>query len=138
MSSNEASRIGPLRTARNNQGHLAADKEMTMTIAKIIFSVAASAAVLISAVPAAAQEMESAAVYVGDLDFSSAEDAKLLDRRIARAANRICGAPYPTDIHAKSLARTCREQVRASAAEKRAELAGSKVRYAEVTARSGS
>jgi UrcA family protein len=116
-----------------NIGRLAADKEMTMTIRKIIFSVAAVAAASIAAVPASAQETESARVYYGDLNLASEAGKATFDNRVRRAADRICGTPDARDLKMSALIAACKAEVIASAAPQRDALLASNNRYAQVS-----
>lgn len=69
---------------------------------------AAAAASLALAAPAAAQDEVTADVDVSNLDPSNPADAAELDRRIATAARRVCGAPEARTVTAIARVETCR------------------------------
>jgi len=105
---------------------------MTMTIAKIIFSVAAAAAIFVSA-PAAAQDAESARVYYGDLDLSSAKGVARFNSRVAYAAKQVCGTPSALDMTLSRHARACRDAVMNSVSVESLARRASGARYAAVS-----
>jgi UrcA family protein len=66
----------------------------------------ALAATLITALPTMAQE-RAVEVRHADLDLTSATGRSALDRRVARAADRICGAVDIRDTRMMSAKRRC-------------------------------
>jgi UrcA family protein len=67
------------------------------------------------AAPAAA-ETASIAVPYGDLDLTKDSGRKVLDTRIARAANRLCGTIGARDLVRLAAHKACVAEARASAA----------------------
>ena len=78
------------------------------------FAAAAFVASTAVAAPAAAQDdVESVEVDVSGLD--PAQDAEEVDRRIAQAARRVCGAPHSRAVTAIAWLETCRATAAARA-----------------------
>lgn len=69
--------------------------------------------VALNAAPVAAQTVSVRVAYA-DLNLTSAGGVKLLDRRIADAVRRICGAPTQIDLSAARGARNCARDVMAT------------------------
>ena len=70
---------------------------------------------LAAATPALAQPV-SATVPYGDLDLTKETGREVLDARITRAANRLCGTVGARDLARIAAHKTCVAEVRASAA----------------------
>ena len=68
----------------------------------------AAAASFALAAPVAAQDDVTAEVDVSDLDPSDPANAAEIDRRIATAARRVCGAPDARTVTAIARVETCR------------------------------
>ena len=85
---------------------------------KTLAIAAASIGLAFSAAPAfAANDAPTASISVADLDLSTVEGQKALDRRIDRVARSICGAPYATGSRVLTpSARRCIATAKASAA----------------------
>lgn len=75
---------------------------------------AAIAAALIAAGPAIAGGAKSVKVSFADLNLSSSAGRLELDRRVARAANRVCNVPVGRDLMAQMIAKKCTETARES------------------------
>ena len=58
-------------------------------------------------------------IRYADLDLRRPEDIRTLDRRIARAAARLCGAVSDADPAGQNVVRRCRRQAVTSAADGR-------------------
>jgi UrcA family protein len=69
---------------------------------------AAAAASIALAAPAAAPDDVTAEVDVSDLDPSNPADSAQIDRRIATAARRVCGAPEARTVTAIARVESCR------------------------------
>jgi UrcA family protein len=78
------------------------------------------AAALVAASPAAAQiETQSVEVGIADLDLARPADAERLDRRLATAVRRACGAPDDISLAARRAVATCRIEAAARLAPQR-------------------
>ena len=92
---------------------------------KILLPLAAFAAAL-TAIPAFAQPSAPAPqiVHYADLDLSSADGRRELDRRIGIAVREACGTASDSDLHGRNLVQRCRVDTRqAVAARQSAALA---------------
>jgi len=76
---------------------------------------AAIAAALIAAVPAFAGGAKSANVSYADLNLASAPGKATFERRIARAADRICGVALEQHLALQQAAKRCAVTARESA-----------------------
>ena len=76
---------------------------------------AALAGVLIAAVPAHAGGAKSANVSYADLNLASATGKAMLERRVSRAANRICGFGLEQNLRMQAAAQRCATAARESA-----------------------
>lgn len=76
---------------------------------------AAITAALIAAVPAIAGGAKSVKVSYADLNLSSATGKIEFDRRIARAANRVCGVGFEKGLDLDAAAKRCAAGARESA-----------------------
>jgi UrcA family protein len=76
---------------------------------------AAIAAALIAAVPAIAGGAKSVNVSYADLNLASATGKATLERRVARAADRVCGIAYEENLALKEAAKRCAVAARESA-----------------------
>ncbi|HEY0621844.1 UrcA family protein [Sphingomonas sp.] len=76
---------------------------------------AAIAAALIAAVPAFAGGAKSANVSYADLNLASALGKATFERRVSRAADRVCGVELGRDIVAQAAAKRCAAAARESA-----------------------
>lgn len=89
-------------------------KEMTMTVK---YALIAFAALTLPAVAAAAQQPQSMAVDVGDLDLASDQGQRVLALRIERAARSVCKADaveqLPRNLRSE---RQCIRETQANAA----------------------
>jgi UrcA family protein len=121
----------PKIAARINTGRPAADKDMTMTIRKIIFSVAAAAAALTSAVPAAAQEVEKVQIFHGDLNLGSKAGIATFNRRVVRAAEQLCGVSSAQNLVMIARTKACHAEILSSADAQRSALIASSTTYAQ-------
>lgn len=76
--------------------------------------------------PAVAQTFEPVAVTsivrTADLDLSSANGERELDRRIIQAAREVCGEASNVDLEGKNAVRQCRDETIAVAAAQREQL----------------
>ena len=84
----------------------------------LIATIGTFATAVTAASPAAASgptENRSAAVRYGDLDLKTADGATELNRRVARAASRICAAADPRDLGQVAAAHSCRSTAIANA-----------------------
>jgi UrcA family protein len=72
---------------------------------------AAAAATLALAAPASAQDEVSTQVDIAGLDPASPADAAEIQRRIAAAARRVCGAPDSRTVTAIAQVETCRATI---------------------------
>jgi UrcA family protein len=106
---------------------------MTMSIRKIIFSVAAAAVTFTSPVPAAAQEVETASVHYGDLDLSTAKGIERFNRRAAKAAEQVCGDHFVRDLELSAARRACRNEIMNSIEPRRKAMVASGTRYTQVS-----
>ena len=76
-----------------------------------------------SATPALAEPITvTSTVQTADLDLSSADGQRQLDRRIARAAREVCGSASDADLEGKNEVRRCRAETIAAAASQRDHL----------------
>ena len=84
---------------------------------KSIISTLAFAPVVLLAAPLQAQaiDLDSRTVSFGDLDLSSSEGRKTLDRRLSVAVNQVCGDPRERSLMMNSAVRKCREATLADA-----------------------
>jgi UrcA family protein len=81
---------------------------MLIRIVSVLGAIAATAATVAFASPAAAQaEDRSVTVSMAGLDLSSPADAARLHRRLHAAAREVCGPDNLKDAHAHQQARTC-------------------------------
>ena len=81
---------------------------MLIRIVSVLGAMAATAATLAFATPAAAQnEDRSVTVSIADLDPSSPTDAARLDRRLRAAAREVCGPDQGKDVRARRLTLAC-------------------------------
>lgn len=76
--------------------------------------------------PTVAQASEPATVTsivpTADLDLSSADGQRQLDRRIARAAREVCGSVSDADLEGRNEVRRCRAETIAAATSQRDHL----------------
>lgn len=93
---------------------------------------AASAALAVAPAPAREPRV---AVGHADLRLDRARDVLTLDRRIARAAQGVCGAASDADLRGRNQARRCRGDTIASVAAARTRLIGDATRPALAAAR---
>lgn len=82
----------------------------------------ASAATITPTVHAAEPATVSSIVPTADLDLSSANGQRELDRRIVQAARDVCGTASDVDLEGKNAVRHCRAETIAQAASKREQL----------------
>ena len=91
--------------------------------ALFMLALAASAATV---APTIAQAMEpetvTSIVRTADLDLSSADGQRELDRRIVRAAHEVCGDASDVDLEGKNAVRTCRDETIAAAVAQREQM----------------
>ena len=81
---------------------------MLKQIVPVLGALAATAATLAFATPAAAQnEGRSVTVSIAGLDPSSASDVARLDRRLRAAAPEVCGPAQPRDGRLRELPAAC-------------------------------
>lgn len=85
----------------------------------------ASVAFLLTPVPAAAAA-PTIRVAVGDLDLSTEEGRARLDRRVHRAAEKVCDAEVARDLHLSAYPTDCVERAKFGAATQIATLMGLK------------
>ena len=81
----------------------------------------------IKAVPAHAEPVTATQTYVSyvqtsDLNLSSQDGQRALDRRLAQAAREVCGIPSDADLVGQNKARTCRADAIARTGSEREEL----------------
>jgi UrcA family protein len=105
-----------------------------MTARSIIFSLAATAAAMTASAPAFASETATAAVSIAKLDLTSDRGRAQLDRRIARAAEDLCGRPDRRDLTLSVAADECMADVLASARPQREAAIARNSRYAGAAA----
>lgn len=79
---------------------------------------ALATALLLSPVPALADEAPTRSVQYGDLDLTKPEGVVRLERRIAAAVRSVCQAADPRDVSLASKVQKCRKAARASASDK--------------------
>lgn len=74
-----------------------------------------------TATPALAEPtaVSTAKVQVADLDLSSSQGQRALDRRLTIAAREVCGAASPADLAGQNEARRCFKATLASIADER-------------------
>lgn len=76
--------------------------------------------------PTVAQALEpvtvTSTVHTADLDLSSADGQRELDRRIVRAAYEVCGEASDIDLEGKNDVRQCRADTVAAATAQRRQL----------------
>jgi UrcA family protein len=79
---------------------------MFIRIVSMLGAMAATAAMLAFATPAAAQTEDQVTVSFADLDLARPADAARLDRRLLAAAEKVCGPDDSRDyrIHRQSMA----------------------------------
>lgn len=80
-------------------------------------AIAFALAALTATVPSLAQargEAPSEKVYYGDLNLTSEAGVKVLDRRLDRAVERVCGTSSVRSLQTERLAERCREDTWAS------------------------
>jgi UrcA family protein len=75
---------------------------------------AAIAAALIAAVPAIASGAKSVKVSYADLNLTSSTDKARFERRIARAADRVCGVELGRDVQLQAATKRCAAETRES------------------------
>ena len=78
-----------------------------MSVRSSILAAAALAACTAVATPALAQPAPSIAVSYADLDLTDNSSRVTLDRRIANAAEQLCGWYQPTDLTLGHAVRVC-------------------------------
>ena len=102
-----------------------------VSIARISLIAAFGAGVALTG-PAFAQgtERATAEVHFGDIDLTSQAGVEQLNRRIAHAADTVCGRPDVRQLKERSAASKCRESALADAAPK-VELAVAAARKGE-------
>jgi UrcA family protein len=90
-------------------------------MSKLNLTVVAAALLGVVAVPAAAEAPETiettVTVTYGDLDMTSAADVKVLDTRVANAAEKVCDKPDVRDLKANQAFETCKLEARDRAME---------------------
>ena len=101
------------------------------TIALFGLAMIASAATLTPVLAAEASQVTSI-VRTADLDLSSDEGRKLLDRRIAQAAREVCGAASDVNLEGKNAARKCRDETIAAVDAQREQLFAAAARGAPI------
>lgn len=72
------------------------------------------AAALVAAAPAIAEGAKSVKVSYADLNLSSALGKTALDRRVARAADRVCRVGHERDLMLEAAAKRCAADARES------------------------
>jgi UrcA family protein len=78
-------------------------------------------ALIFAAAPALAQPPVGRVRY-SDLDLATPAGVAMLDRRIGRAVERLCGGAYPTDLDAQAQVARCRLETMKSVSGPRATL----------------
>lgn len=94
--------------------------------------------VAFTATPALAQPpaLSTAKVQVADLDLSSAQGQRALDRRLTRAVIEVCGAASDADLAGKNEVRRCRADTLAKLSDERNDrIAAASSQPIEVAAR---
>ena len=84
--------------------------------------IASAATVAPTVAQAFEPETVSSIVRTADLDLSSSNGQRELDRRIVQAAREVCGDPSNVDLEGKNAARHCVDQTIAQAASQREQL----------------
>ena len=88
-----------------------------------LFALALSAATLaLNAAVALEPVTATSIVRTADLDLSSANGERELDRRIVQAAREVCGEASNVDLEGKNAVRQCRDETVAVAAAQREQL----------------
>jgi UrcA family protein len=89
---------------------------MLIRIVSVLGAMAATAATLAFATPAAAQtEDRSVTVSIAGLDPANPADAVRLDRRLQSAARSVCGPDHPVDFRAHQATLACEKAAMARA-----------------------
>jgi UrcA family protein len=91
-----------------------------------------------TATPALAEPpaISTAKVQVADLDLSSPQGQRALDRRLARAVIEVCGAASDADLSGKNEVRRCRAETLAKLSDERNErIAAASSQPIEIAAR---
>ncbi len=97
----------------------------TILVGMIATAVLAAPAIATEdAVVAYGAQREAVRVQVGDLDLGSPAGLATLDGRVARAINRVCGMPVPSDP-VPTVTASCRAEARAVADRQIAALGAS-------------
>jgi UrcA family protein len=78
-------------------------------------------ALILASAPAPARPPAGSVRY-SDLDLATPAGIAMLDRRIDRAVERLCGAAYPTDLDAQAQIAGCRSETMKSVSSSRAIL----------------
>ena len=92
-------------------------------ISLFALAIIASAATVTPTVSAAAEaETVTSIVRTADLDLSSSNGQRELDRRIVQAAHEVCGDVSNVDLEGKNAVRQCRADTIAAAASQREQL----------------
>jgi UrcA family protein len=86
---------------------------MTKTFIAILLAATATPAL------AEAPVIATSTVQTADLDLSSAQGQRALDRRLAEAVKEVCGIASDVDIAGKNDVRRCRVETLASLADER-------------------
>ena len=73
----------------------------------------------VAAVPAVAQAPQGVAVSYADLNLASTAGRHILDRRIANAAEQLCGRFSPVDLYFAAAVQACRAETIASTQSQR-------------------
>ena len=98
-----------------------------MSAIRIIIASALITTAAIKGVPAfaetAAPDVNVSIVRTADLDLSSEQGRRQLDKRLSQAAREVCGAASDVDLEGKNDVRACRANVVAKARATSAELA---------------
>ena len=94
-----------------------------MSVRQSILAAAALAAGLVNislaAAPAFARVPDGILVSYGDLNLASAVGRNILDRRIAKAAEQLCGTFSPLELTLNAAAEACRAETIALTEEQR-------------------
>ena len=91
-----------------------------------------------TATPALAEPaaISTAKVQVADLDLSSPQGQRALDRRLTRAVIEVCGAASDADLSGKNEVRRCRAETLATLSDERnSRIAAASPQPIEVAAR---
>ncbi len=92
-------------------------------IALFALALIASAATITPAAGQAAEpEMVTSIVATADLDLTTVDGQRALDRRIVRAAREVCGTASDADLAGKNDVRQCRAETIAKAGLQREQL----------------